>query len=105
MTFEKRCAIEPSDVLALTLECKKCGSAYRIPIVSLNASSAMDIARDGCNNCHTPSGFAADTTELRTLANFTAALGALATTMQGRNLRLRMEIPCADLGADRDAHR
>jgi hypothetical protein len=105
MTVEKRCAIEPSDVLALSLECRNCGSAYRIPIASLNASRAMDIARDGCGNCRTASGFALGTAELTALVNFTSALGSLATTMQGRNLRLKMELPCADPEASRDAHR
>jgi hypothetical protein len=96
MTFEKRCTVEPNDVLAAHFECAKCGTSFRVPIDKLGAFDVHRIALSSCRGCHEPTGFADGTSELIAFEAFIGALAALRPMVKGRNLRLKMEVKCAE---------
>ncbi len=92
MTFERRCTIEPGDIIGLQLECRKCGSFLRIPATKVNNESMAQLATSSCSQCHTAYGFSYDTNELQNFMVFTSAIAHLNETMHGRNLLLKLEI-------------
>jgi len=96
MTFEKRCTVEPDDIIAVNLECAKCGASVRIPLARMNAEQVHRLALSSCRNCQQPSGFSDGTTEIFAFESFVGTLAGLSATMKGRNLRLKMEVQCAD---------
>jgi hypothetical protein len=97
MTFEKRCTVEPDDIFAVNLECIKCGSSVRVPLAKMNAEQVHRLALSPCRNCQQPSGFSSEgTSEAYAVESFIGALAGLSATMKGRNLRLKMEVKCAD---------
>jgi hypothetical protein len=96
MTFEKRCTVEASDILAISFECGGCGSAFRVPAEKL-ATSHMPTLVSDCVHCHAPSGFKNGTAEYDHLAAFVAGVANLAKTMAGRNLHVKLELRCADV--------
>jgi hypothetical protein len=96
VTFEKRCTIEPDDLVALQFECRNCKSFIRIPIAKVNQESLAKLAVESCRQCGTSYGIAYDTQELTDFVAFVAALGKMAPAMKGRNLIVKMEINCPD---------
>ena len=96
MTFEKKCFIETSDILAVRYECSKCHVAFTVPIAQLDPNEAASFANTKCAYCQEPSGFAPNTQEIRTLLGFITALKNISGTMVGRNLKLRLDIKCGE---------
>lgn len=95
MTFEKRCTIEPSDVLALVYECGKCGAATRIPASLAEAVSGL-LTRN-CVQCGAETGIKNGTTEHDDLVAFCSTIGRSAKAAQGRTLKIKMELKCSEL--------
>jgi len=96
MTFEKRCLIEPSDVISVQYECDHCHAAVVVPIEKLDPDQAASFALSGCTFCKTPSGYQPGTVESRVFLNFNAALKEFAHLSNGRNLRMRLGIKCPE---------
>ena len=97
MTFEKRCTVEPSDVLAICFECGACGTSTRIPIATIASAKAPNLLTTACIQCGEATGIAQGTLEKELLSSFLMAIGSLAKSAQGRNIRIKMELRCADL--------
>lgn len=96
MTFDKKCLIDPSDVVALHFECSNCHASVVVPIQAGLSSYAANTVDGGCELCHTNWGITSQSAEHKTIAAFAQALEKLASVMEGRHLKLRMEIKCLD---------
>jgi DNA polymerase III alpha subunit (gram-positive type) len=96
MTFEKKCLIEASDVVAVHFECNNCHASVVVPINAGVSNYAGDIDKRSCEFCHTPWEIASQSTEHRTIFGFSQSLEKLASIMEGRGLKLRMEIKCPE---------
>jgi hypothetical protein len=96
MTFEKKCLIEPSDILAIQYECDNCHAAIVVPIEKMDSDRSAAIAMATCPYCHTPSGFQAGTNDMKVFLEFNSALQQIGKVMIGHNLRIRLDIKCAD---------
>jgi len=96
MTFEKRCLIEPSDFISAQYECEKCHAAILVPIEKLDSDQAASFALTGCTFCNTPSGLQKNTQEMRMYLEFISSLKQIAGALQGRNLKVRLVIECAE---------
>ena len=99
MTIEKRCTVEPPDFLALVFECGKCGAAIRLPVARIADGRFENVIARDCNQCGEPTGVGTGTMEYVHLVNFSLALRQLADTVKGRNLKVKLELKCADLEA------
>jgi len=95
MTFERRCLIVPEDIIALQYECRNCGAATVVPS-DKGIGNAANTALSSCSYCHTESGFKIGTNEVKVFSEFHASLASLKLAMQGRNLKLRLQIICPD---------
>jgi len=96
MTFEKKCLIELSDILAVQYQCAKCRAAVSIPIDKLNPEyAAARIIRE-CPHCQTSSGFVPGTNESRAFVDFNVALKNVIGVMEGRNFKLLLDIKCSE---------
>ena len=92
MTIIKRIYFEPSDILAIQLECRKCGATISCPLKDWKPREAS------CPNCFVPLiKFAKEESTLIMLAE---SLNALLTYNDTFSFRLRLEFPSAsrDLG-------
>jgi hypothetical protein len=98
MTFEKKCTIDPQDIIAIDLECRNCGASSFIPMERLNPSDVAKFAERDCTFCRTPNGFSPDTAELETLRIFLEMTVAMGKTMRGRNLKLKLGIRFSEQG-------
>lgn len=96
MTFEKRCLIEPSDFISVQYECGHCHAAIVIPIENLDSEQAAKLANAGCAFCKTASGLQPGTQETKIFLAFIDSLKQIGGAMQGRNLKVRLEIKCAE---------
>ncbi len=94
MTFEKKCLIEPADILGVHFECDKCHAAIVVPIHSGITQQAQRLASGVCQFCLTPWGFAPMSTEHKLLCEFTSTLEQIAAHLEARNLKLKLEIKC-----------
>jgi hypothetical protein len=63
MTFDEKCFIEPSDIIAVHYECGHCHAAIVIPTEKLNPDQIGAIAVRPCPYCQAPSGFQPGTAE------------------------------------------
>jgi hypothetical protein len=99
MTIEKKFTIEPSDILAISFECGNCGTAFKIPISKLDETIVARQVRISCMSCNQPTGYEDRTREFGQLLSFASALKELAANVEGRNLKLRIELRYADLEA------
>lgn len=96
MTFEKKCLIEPDDIIAVQYECGNCRAAIIIPIEKLSPDSVASIAVASCRHCQTPSGFQMGTNETKSFLEFSRSLISIAAIMKGHNLKVRLNINCVD---------
>jgi hypothetical protein len=96
MNMERKCTIEPADILAIELECRNCGAASLIPIANVKPAEMARFAKLECRYCHTPNGFGENTAELDTLRTFLETTSAMVSVMRGRNLKLKLGIRCTD---------
>jgi hypothetical protein len=96
MTFEKKCLIEPNDIVAVQYECGNCHAAILVPIEKINPDQVASIAMAGCSYCQTPSGFQRNTSEMTALLDFNVSLRRFAELSAGRNLKLRLDIKCVE---------
>lgn len=96
MIFEKRCLIEPSDFISVQYECDKCGSAITVPIEKLDRNQFANIAMIACPHCSTPTGFTPNTGEMGAFLAFNSSLKNIKEAMEGRNLKLRLQIKCPE---------
>jgi hypothetical protein len=94
MTFEKRCTVEPDDIFAVSFECAKCGASVRVPLEKMTEDQLHRLALSPCRSCQQPTGFSDGTPEIFAFESFVSTLARL--SMKGRNLRLKMEVKCAD---------
>ena len=96
MTFEKRCLIELSDILSLQYECANCHAARIIPVDKLDPHQVEVIALNPCPYCNERSGFEIGTNEFKALKDLSSSLFRAIPATEGRNLKLRLSIKCAD---------
>ncbi len=94
MTFEKKCLIEPSDIVAVQYECGHCHAAIVVPIGQLSPDQIGSVALRTCSYCQTASGFSPGTQETNTFLNFNIALAQIAAVLKARNLKLKLDIKC-----------
>jgi hypothetical protein len=94
MTFEKKCFIELSDIIAVQYECGNCRAAISVPIEKISAEYAATLTRQTCPYCQKDSGFASGTDETRCFLDFNAALKNVVGAMRGRNLKMRLDVKC-----------
>jgi DNA-directed RNA polymerase subunit RPC12/RpoP len=94
VTFEKNYSIEPSDFISVSYVCANCQASVSVPISKINPEQIATIALRGCVYCHTPSGFQPDTPEAHALLEFNRSLQEFCKLSKGRNLRMRLSIPC-----------
>ncbi len=98
MTFEKKCLVEPSDVIAVHFECNDCHASVVVPLtVTAGVSShALNTAGMSCQFCHKPWGIIPNSEEHKVISEFTESLEKLAANMKGRRLKLHLEIKCQE---------
>ena len=96
MTFEKKCLVEPSDIIAVQFECAQCHGSTTVPIASGVSEHAKRLVMDVCKLCQTPWGLLPNSAEHRALCDFAYAIEGIAKQMEGRNVRLKLEIACPD---------
>jgi len=94
MTFEKKCLIEPNDVISVQYECDNCHAAIVVPIDKLDPEQVASLAVTGCRYCQTSSGFQKGTAEMTALLDFNASLRRFVELSKGRNLKLRLSVEC-----------
>jgi hypothetical protein len=97
MMFEKKCLVEPSDIVAVHFECRQCGAAIVVPIAAGGLTEqANRLAASSCQFCHTPWEFTPNSNEHKLLRDFASALEQIAAQLKGRNLKLNLEIKCPE---------
>jgi hypothetical protein len=96
MTFEKKCLIETSDIIAVHYECGNCHAATVVPVEKMNPDLFANLAIRACPFCQTPSGFQMGTQAMNAFLEFNVSLIRIASAMEGHNLKLRLSIKCAD---------
>jgi len=94
MTFEKKCLVESSDVMAVHFECDNCHASTVVPINAGVSNYAGNIAAGSCGFCHTPWGISSQSEEHQVIFQFATSLERIAATMKGRRLELKLEIKC-----------
>ena len=94
MTFEKRGLVEPSDFISVSYECASCQTAVFVPVQKINLDQVSTIALRKCPYCQADSGFQASTPEMIALLDFNRSLQKFSELSKGRNLRMRLTIPC-----------
>jgi RNase P subunit RPR2 len=98
MTFEKKCFISPTDILAVRFRCTKCSATKSIPIEKLASANLQKVLSDNCPHCGTESNFPYGTTEFEKFIEFNTLLGRLREKLNGRNLEYGFEIACPNDG-------
>lgn len=96
MTFDKKCLVEASDVVAVHFECNECHASIVVPIKAGVSNYAGNSADGSCMFCHTPWGISPQSAEHKTIFAFAQSLEKLAATMEGRHLKLKLEIKCPE---------
>ena len=96
MTFEKKCLVEPSDIVAVHFECSNCHAVTSVPIASGVSDHAKSLVMSACKLCHTPWGFLPNSAEHKALCEFAYAIEGITEQMKGRNLKLKLEIACPE---------
>jgi hypothetical protein len=96
MTFEKKCLIEPSDIVAVQYECDNCHAATVVPIEKMNADQFASLAMRACPYCQTPSGFQVGTQAMNAFLEFNKSLMQIANAMAGHKLKIRLDVKCPE---------
>ncbi len=98
MTFEKQCLIEASDIVAVHFECAHCRASMVVPISDIIAGGvsnyASDTAAKACQFCKTPWEISPNSEEHKVIVKFAQSVEMLAVKMEGRKLKLKLEIKC-----------
>ncbi len=92
MTIEKVCFVAPEDFRAVKIACKQCGSFTVVPLDDVSAIAPL--LERNCIGCGTPSGFARDTEEWKSVLLLSENLAALKAKMQARNVAYSLQIDC-----------
>jgi hypothetical protein len=95
VTFEKKCFIAPSDIVAVRFTCKECHTAVVIPIEKVNLDIGLLIVRK-CSQCPAESDFRVGTTETETFIQFNQLLAKLADALEGRNIEYSLQVECPE---------
>ncbi len=101
MMFEKKCLIEPLDITAVHFECDNCHASVVVPIKAGVSSYVGNAAAGSCQFCHTPWGISPQSEEHKTIFAFAQSLEQVAGKMEGRHLKLKLEIKCPETYASR----
>ena len=96
VTFEKKCIVEPSDIMAVHFECAHCHAATVVPITGGVTEQAGKIIASSCQFCGTAWGFLPHSNEHKVLHDFASAVEQIAAHLEGRNLKLGLEIRCPE---------
>ena len=94
MTFENKCLLELTDIIAVHFECGSCHATTVIPMTAGISEHAKSLAMGSCKVCHAPWDIMIHGAEDKALREFTVALEGIANQMLGRNLKLKLEIEC-----------
>ena len=95
MTFEKKCFIEPGDVLTINLECNKCLASITIPASALLGNRLTEAIKEKCSQCGERWGLDAETSEINTFSKFHEYLGLMRKMLEGgRHFKYRLGIKC-----------
>jgi DNA-directed RNA polymerase subunit RPC12/RpoP len=92
MTFQKRCLIELSEIIAVQYECGKCGSAIIVPLDRVDPERIAGITVNNCPHCQTQTGFQMGVEETKIFLHFNNLLRQVRGVMTGRNLKMRLEV-------------
>lgn len=84
MTINQRVSFEASDIQAIQLECKGCGTTISCPLGKWKPEASS------CPNC--PAPMIKDTTDVFTLRKLAEALSALVTLDEKLTFKLRFEV-------------
>jgi hypothetical protein len=68
----------------------------KLPREKLDPNQIVVLANNNCDYCGHASGFAPNTQEIRALLSFITTLRDIAGKMEGRNLKLRLDIKCGE---------
>jgi len=96
MTYEKKCFIEPEDILSVRFRCTNCGAMLTVPLNQISSAKLQVIVASPCSQCDKDSGFSYGTSEMESFIRFNMMLSRLAEVMKGRNLQYGFEVKCAD---------
>lgn len=96
MTFEKQCLIEASDFISVRYECGKCGAALVVPIEMIDINLASTYAMRDCHYCHAKTGYSAESPEMDAFLQFNRYLKKFFELSKSRDLKLKINIKCAD---------
>lgn len=97
MTPTKKCLIEISDIIGMQYECNSCHAAIVVPIDKIrSARETGNMVLGGCSYCGTPWGFQSGSQEARIFGEFNELLSQVANIMEGRNMKLRLDIKCPE---------
>lgn len=92
MTIETKVVVDPEDILAVRFECANCHASVSVPIKAGLSSFAQSIPTSPCSFCHTPWEITPNSAEHKALFQFALGLEGIAENMQGRPLRLKLEV-------------
>ena len=92
MTAESKWLIDPEDILAVRFECGNCRAAVSVPIKAGISTQVNGIAAGSCRFCKTPWEITPNSAEHKALQQFAAGLEEIAATMEGRPLKVRLEV-------------
>jgi hypothetical protein len=96
VTFEKRCFVEPQDILSIRLRCANCGSILTVPLEQISSAKLQTLLAHPCSQCDKELGFSHGTAEMESFVRFNVMLSRLADVMKGRNLEYGFEVKCAE---------
>ena len=93
MTVETKTLFEPSDIIAVQFECEDC-HASNVILIGKGAATlfVQEKVMGSCPHCHTPFGIQPNSQEHKTLFMFVSSLEVIAANMNGRKLKLKVEI-------------
>jgi hypothetical protein len=94
MSFERACFFEIGDIISIHFRCEKCKSETVRKIDSLASQTWYATVTGRCGACGAPSGIEPGTDEGEAFLHFINNLGKMARAVNGRNLRLRLEVKC-----------
>ncbi len=98
MTFEKKCLVEVADIVAVHFECDHCHASTVVPISAVTpggvSNYASDSAAKSCQFCGTPWEISPNSSEHKIIVKFAQSLEVVAASMEGRKLKLKLEIKC-----------
>jgi hypothetical protein len=93
MVFERKCFIDPADIIAVQRECK-CGATVTIPVERLGSDRWTASVANPCAQCGESSGLQMGTEETDAFLRFNIYLKEISKFLKGRGFTYRLEVKC-----------